>query len=434
MTAGARAGKNRGLPGRRDMPAYLDHHATTPLDPRVLDAMLPYLTEAHGNASSTDHSYGREAAVAVELARREVARLINAKSPSEILFTGGATESDNLAIIGTMSASRTAADTDAGDDVGTGRGKPHMITCATEHKAVLDAAAHVRESGMGDVTILPVDGMGHVSLDALEDAITDHTVMVSLMAANNEVGTIHDMLAVGGMCRKYGVMFHADAAQAAGRIPVDVQAARVDMVSVSAHKMYGPKGAGALYVRTGIRRRMKPVQFGGGQERGLRSGTLNVPAIVGFGRAALIARCEMEGENQRFARWTARMRKSFEAAGGRINGDPRARLPHNVSVTFPGIEGKAVINSVSDAIAISAGSACTAQSVEPSHVLLALGMSEDDAHASIRIGVGRFNTDAEIDAAIRAITGAVRELGGLREDTTTRPALPDATYNDVVSA
>lgn len=292
-----------------------------------------------------------------------------------------------------------------------------MITCATEHKAVLDAAAHVRSSGMGDVTVLPVDGMGRISQDELEDAMTERTVLVSVMAANNEIGTMHDLRAVGRIATKYGALFHTDAAQAAGRVPLDVRDMHIDMMSISAHKMYGPKGIGALYVRTGVRRRLRPVQFGGGQEGGMRPGTLNVPAIVGFGRAALIAKCEMEGENSRFARWTARMRRAFEAAGGRVNGDPSKRLPHNVSVTFPGIDGKAVINSVSDAIAISAGSACTTQTVEPSHVLLALGLSEEDAHASIRIGVGRFNTDGQVDLAIRVITEAVKELRGLRGES-----------------
>lgn len=399
----------------KKMPAYLDHHATTPLDPRVLDAMLPYLTTSYGNASSTDHAYGSEAAVAVELARRELARLVNARSPTEIVFTGGATESDNIAIIGTMRMAGLLLQQQQPGRGGAPRaGKPHMITCATEHKAVLDAAMHVRESGIGDVTVLPVDRRGRVSADALEDGMTERTVLVSVMAANNEVGTIHDLRAVGLLARKYGALFHTDAAQAAGRIPLDVRGMHVDMMSMSGHKMYGPKGVGALYVRTGIRKMVEPILFGGGQERGLRSGTSNVPAIVGFGRAALIAKCEMEGENRKFARWTARMRTAFEAAGGRINGDPGRGLPHNVNVTFPGIDGKAVINTVSDRIAISAGSACTTTTVEPSHVLLALGLSEDDAHSSIRIGVGRFNTDADADLVIRAITDAVNELGGLR--------------------
>lgn len=394
--------------GTHPRPAYMDHHATTPLDPRALDAMLPYLSDAYGNASSTDNSYGREAMVAVELARRELARLVNAKSPTEILFTSGATESDNIAILGTMGRARRESDA-------AGGGRPHMVTCATEHKAVLDAVRHVQDSRMGDVTVLPVDGAGRLSADALEGAMTDRTVLISVMAANNEVGTVHDLRAVGRLASKYGVLFHTDAAQAAGRIPVDVREMRVDMMSVSGHKMYGPKGVGALYVRTGLRaKRMQPLAFGGGQEGGMRPGTLNVPAIVGFGRAALIAKCEMEGENRKFAGWTSRMRRAFEAEGGRINGDPGSRLPHNVSVTFPGVDGKAVINSVSDVIAISAGSACTTQSVEPSHVLLALGLSEEDAHASIRIGVGRFNTDGQVDLAIQAITDAVRELGGLR--------------------
>ena len=361
--------------------------------------MMPYLTERFGNASSTDHMHGREAAEAVEEARRQVAALVNAR-PNEIVFTSGATESDNLAIIGAMEKYK-----DRGD---------HMITCETEHKAVLDTARHLEKTGRR-VTYLPVDEFGVVEPGAVHDAITGRTVLASIMAANNEIGTVPDIGAIGGITREAGVLFHTDAAQAAGHIPIDVQAMNIDLMSLSAHKMHGPKGAGALYVRgTSPRVMLEPILHGGGQERGLRPGTLNVPAIVGFGRAAEIALACMRNDAEKFAAWSSKMREEFEGIGGRIMGHPKQRLTHNVCVRFPGIDGKAIINTVSGTLAISAGSACTAQAVEPSHVLLALGLSEEEAHSAVRIGLGRYNTDHNIDLLIAEVLMAVRYLRNIR--------------------
>ena len=378
---------------------YLDSHATTPLDPRVLDAMMPYLTDRFGNASSMDHQYGYDASVAVETARDSIAKMVSARH-DEIVFTSGATESDNMAITGTMHRYR-----DRGD---------HMITCATEHKAVLNTARHLEECGKR-VTYLGVDEGGKIDLGELEGAITDKTVLISIMAANNEVGTIADVGAIGGIARKHGVIFHTDAAQAAGHIPVDVDRMNIDLMSVSAHKMYGPKGIGALYVR-GIKPRVRPsaIQHGGGQERNMRSGTLNVPGIAGFGRAAEIAADEMGKDGARFKEWSGRMLAAFEESGALLNGHRQDRLAHNLNVCFPGIESKAVINSVSQEVAISAGSACTADTVEPSHVILALGHDEQRAHSSVRIGMGRFNTDADIDAASEIIREQVSRLAKIR--------------------
>lgn len=380
-------------------PIYLDSHATTPLDPRVLDAMMPYLTDRFGNASSMDHRYGYDASVAVETARDSIAKMVSARH-DEIVFTSGATESDNMAITGTMHRYR-----DRGD---------HMITCATEHKAVLNTARRLEECGKR-VTYLGVDERGKIDLGELEGAITDRTVMISVMAANNEVGTIADVGAIGDIAHKRDVIFHTDAAQAAGHIPVDVGRMNIDLMSMSAHKMYGPKGIGALYVR-GIKPRVRPsaIQHGGGQERNMRSGTLNVPGIVGFGRAAEIAAEEMGKDGARFKKWSARMLAAFEESGALLNGHREDRLAHNLNVCFPGIESKAVINSVSGKVAISAGSACTAETVEPSHVILALGHGEERAHSSVRIGMGRFNTDADIDAASEIIREQVSRLAKIR--------------------
>lgn len=380
-------------------PIYLDSHATTPLDPRVLDAMMPYLTDRFGNASSMDHRYGYDASVAVESARDSIAKMVSARH-DEIVFTSGATESDNMAITGTMHRYR-----DRGD---------HMITCATEHKAVLNTARRLEECGKR-VTYLGVDEYGKIDLGELEGAITDRTVMISVMAANNEVGTIADVGAIGDIAHKRGVIFHTDAAQAAGHIPVDVGRMNIDLMSMSAHKMYGPKGIGALYVR-GIKPRVRPsaIQHGGGQERNMRSGTLNVPGIAGFGRAAEIAAEEMGEDGARFRKWSGRMLAAFEESGALLNGHREDRLAHNLNVCFPGIESKAVINSVSGEVAISAGSACTAETVEPSHVILALGHGEERAHSSVRIGMGRFNTDSDIDAASEIIREQVSHLARIR--------------------
>ena len=357
--------------------------------------MMPYLTERFGNASSTDHAYGHDASRAVEEARRRVAALVNAK-PGEIVFTSGATESDNMAIVGAMERYK-----DRGD---------HMVTCKTEHKAVLDTANHLERKGKR-VTYLPVDEFGTVDPGAVRDAISDRTVLVSIMAANNEIGTIPDIKAIGAITRKAGVLFHTDAAQAAGHIPIDVQAMNIDMMSLSAHKMHGPKGAGALYVRgTSPRVTIEPILHGGGQERGLRSGTLNVPAIVGFGKAAEIAQISVVKDSAKLAAWSSMVLKELGAAGGKIIGHPKQRLAHNICIGFHGIDNKAIINTVSDVLAISAGSACTAQAVEPSHVLLATGMSEEEAHSVIRIGLGKFNTDSDVNLLASEMAAAIKHL------------------------
>ena len=385
-----------------DRPVYLDNHATTQLDPLVVKTMMSYLTENYGNASSTDHVYGNNASEAVEVARRRVAALVNAR-PNEIIFTSGATESDNMAVIGSMEKYKKKGD--------------HMITCETEHKAVLDTARHLERKGKR-VTYLPVDEFGVVDPGAVRDAINDRTVLVSIMAANNEIGTIPDIEAIGNITHNAKVVFHTDAAQAAGHIPIDVKSMKIDLMSLSAHKMHGPKGAGALYVRgTSPRIVIEPLLHGGGQERGLRSGTLNVPAIVGFGKAAEIAYTHMAEEIARLSTWSTRIQKDFEAIGGIIVGHPKARrrLAHNVCVRFNGIDGKALINTVSKTLAISAGSSCTTQAVEASHVLLATGLSDEDAHSVIRIGLGRFNTSVDIDHLVREVTAAVQHLRNMVE-------------------
>jgi cysteine desulfurase len=375
------------------LPIYLDHHATTPLDKRVLDEMMPYFTEKFGNASSLDHSFGYDASVAVENAREKIANAIGARH-DEIVFTSGATESDNIALLGTMQKYAS-------------RGN-HLITCVTEHKAILDTAKHLESIGK-KVTYLPVNEFGAINLKELEDAITSDTVMISIMIANNEIGTMQDVKAIGEIAHRHDVIFHTDAAQAVGHIPVNVEKMSIDLMSFSAHKMYGPKGIGALYVR-GVKPRVKPdgLFYGGGQERNIRSGTLNVPGIVGFGKAVEISQKEMHSENKRFAEWSAMMLEEFEKIGGVLNGHPTNRLTHNLNVYFPGIEGKSIINSVSKEIAISAGSACTTQLVEPSHVLLALGLDEDTTHYAIRIGIGRFNTKEEIMKTIEKIINAIK--------------------------
>lgn len=377
---------------------YLDHHATTPLDPRVLESMMPYLTERFGNASSADHLYGHDASAAVEAARAEVAALVGA-SPGEIFFTSGATESDNLALTGAMERYR-----DRGD---------HLVTCKTEHKAVLGAARGLESRGKR-VTYLPVDELGSVDPGDVRDAITERTVLVSIAAANNEVGTLADLSVIGRVTREAGVLLHTDAAQAAGHVPIDADSMNIDLMSISAHKMYGPKGIGALYVRgTSPAVRLDPILHGGGQERSLRPGTLNVPGIVGFGRAAAIAGAEMGGEAERLGAWSSRIADALAGAGGVLLGHPERRLPHNVCVRFPGVDGKAIINSVSRDLAISAGSACTAQRVEPSHVLLAMSLSDEEAHSAVRIGTGRFNTEEEVGYLITKLLGAVERLRGI---------------------
>ena len=380
-------------------PIYLDSHATTPVDPRVFEEMKPYFTEKFGNASSLDHPYGYDASIAVQESREIIAKAIGADM-DEIIFTSGATESDNLALIGVMERNK-----DKGN---------HLITCVTEHKAILDTARHLESLG-NKVTYLPVDKFGSIDLEELRDAITDETVLISIMFANNEIGTIANVSEIGKIAHENNVLFHTDAAQAVGHIPIDVKKMNIDLMSFSSHKIYGPKGIGALYVRSLMPRvKIDSIVFGGGQERNLRSGTLNVPGIVGFAKAIEISQKEMEQENIRFKKWTDLMLDRLSEAGAKLNGHPTNRLVHNLNIRFDGIESKAIINSVSKKIAISAGSACTTQMVEPSHVLLALGLSEEETHSAIRIGCGRFNTDEEIKVAADEILNALESLAKIR--------------------
>lgn len=374
---------------------YLDSHATTPVDPRVFEEMRPYFMEKFGNASSTDHSIGNDASVAVQQSREKIAKTIGAEA-DEIIFTSGATESDNLALTGVMSRK------DA-------RGN-HLITVCTEHKAVLETARRLEAAGK-EVTYLPVDELGGIDPELVRECITDQTVIISVMAANNEIGTIADIAKIGRIAHDNGIIFHTDAAQAVGHIPIDVSRMNIDLMSFSSHKIYGPKGIGALYVRGIVPRiRLKPMLQGGGQERNIRPGTLNVPGIVGFAKAVEISQKEMDVENVTYRRWTGHMLDVLAEAGAKLNGHPVDRLAHNLNVRFEEIDGKAIINSVSGRIAVSAGSACTTQTVEPSHVLLGIGLSEEQAHSSIRIGCGRFNTDVEIDEATGNISDVIKKL------------------------
>ena len=380
-------------------PIYLDSHATTPVDPRVFEEMTPYFTEHFGNASSLDHSFGYDASIAVSEAREKIAKAIGTNM-DEILFTSGATESDNLALLGVMERNKSKGN--------------HLITCVTEHKAILDTAKHLEKIGC-KVTYLPVDEYGLISLDELKSAITDETVLISIMFANNEIGTIQNVSEIGAIAHEHDVLFHTDAAQALGHIPIDVKKMNIDLMSISSHKIYGPKGIGALYIRSILPRvKINSIVYGGGQERNIRSGTLNVPGIVGFAKAVEIALDEMDSENIRFKKWTDVMLEQFSKVGGKLNGHPTNRLVHNLNIRFDGVQSKSIINTVSKKIAISAGSACTTQMVEPSHVLLALGLSDDQAHYSIRIGCGRFNTDEEIDVATSEILNAVESLAKIR--------------------
>ena len=374
---------------------YLDHQATTPVDQRVLEAMLPYFTQTYGNAASNDHLFGVEAKRGVDEARETIAQAIGAK-PDEIIFTSGATESDNIAILGV--AERYAD-----------KGK-HIITCVTEHKAVLDPCEELEERGW-DVTYLPVDKYGMVDPEDVRDALTPETVLISIMAANNEVGTIAPLAEIGAVAEAHDVFFHTDAAQAVGHTPIDVKEMNIHLMSFSAHKCYGPKGVGALYRRrSNPRVNVKPQMFGGGHERGLRSGTLNVPAIVGFGEAVALGQQDKEAENERYRRWTDQM---FDALRERLddverNGHPTKRLAHNLNVYFPGIESRALVVDLKD-VAVATGSACTSAHVEPSHVITAMH-DEARAHRSIRISVGCGNTDEQIDAAVERIAGAAEQL------------------------
>jgi cysteine desulfurase len=373
----------------------MDHHSTTPVDPRVLEAMLPYFTERFGNAASKSHVFGWQAEEAVEAAREEVARLVGATA-REIVWTSGATESDNLAVKGV--ARFHAA-----------RGR-HLVTSAIEHKAVLDSMAALAREGF-EVTILPVSREGIVDPEAVRAALRPDTVLVSVMHANNEVGTVQPVEEIGRITRERGVLFHVDAVQSVGRIPFDVESANADLVSLSAHKMYGPKGVGALYVRRRPRARLVAQMDGGGHERGYRSGTLNVPGIVGFGAAARIARDEMAAEAPRMLALRERLRAAIQAGMDRVfvNGSLERRLPGNLNVSFERVEGEALMIAMKD-VAVSSGSACTSASLEPSYVLRAMGVSDELAHSSIRFGLGRFNTEEEVDHAARLVVEKATRL------------------------
>lgn len=377
------------------LPIYMDYHATTPIDPRVLDRMLPYLRDDFGNAASRSHPFGWKAEEAVEKAREQVAALIGASS-KEIVWTSGATESINLALKGAAEFYK-----DKGN---------HLITVATEHKATLDTVKRLQRNGY-EVTVLPVEKDGILDLAKLEAAFTDRTILVSVMAANNEIGVLQPIKEIGALCRSKGVLFHTDAAQAAGKIPLDVNEINADLLSLSGHKMYGPKGVGALYVRRRPRVRLEPLIDGGGHERGMRSGTLNVPGIVGMGAAAEIAAAEMDSENARLLALRERLHKGILSRLDMVylNGHPDRRLPNNLNLSFAFVEGEAMMMAIKD-VAVSSGSACTSASLEPSYVLRACGIDEELAHTSIRFGLGRFNTEAEVDYVIDLVVSKVNKL------------------------
>ena len=378
------------------LPIYMDNHATTPVDPRVLEAMLPYFTERFGNAASRNHSFGWQAEEAVEVARKQVAELIGATA-KEIVFTSGATESDNLAIKGAALMYREKGN--------------HIITAVTEHKAVLDTCKHLEKDGF-EVTYLPVNRDGLVDLDRLRAAITGRTILVSIMAANNEVGVLQPTGEIGRITRERGVLFHTDAVQAAGKVPFDVNASNVDMASLSAHKIYGPKGVGALYVRRrNPRVLLAPIIDGGGHERGMRSGTLNVTGIVGFGKAAALCREELSPEAARLTALRDRLNDGLHRNLDDIyvNGSMAHRLPGNLNISFAYVEGESLLMGISD-IAVSSGSACTSATLEPSYVLKALGTGDELAHSSIRFGLGRFNTEEEVDFVVERLSAVVKRL------------------------
>jgi cysteine desulfurase len=392
---------------------YMDNHATTPVDPRVMEAMLPYFGEVFGNAASRSHGFGWDAEKAVDAGRDEIARLIGARA-KEIVFTSGATESDNLAIKGVVDFYREKGN--------------HVVTVRTEHKAVLDTCKALERRGLANVTYLPVDRHGLVDPDDVRRAISDKTVLVSVMYANNEIGTIQPIAEIGKVTRERGVLFHCDATQGVGKLPVNVETMQIDLLSMSAHKMYGPKGVGALYVRArNPRVRLAPIIDGGGHERGMRSGTLNVPAIVGFGKACELCREGMADEAQRVLRLRERLREGLFGQLDEIflNGHPLHRLPGNLNVSFAFVEGESLLMGLNGSthaiavgqslppIAVSSGSACTSATLEPSYVLKALGVGDDLAHTSIRFGLGRFNTEEEVDYVIDRVVHEVRRLRDL---------------------
>jgi cysteine desulfurase len=379
-----------------NLPIYLDNNATTPMDPRVLEAMLPYFVEKFGNAASRNHSFGWVAEEAVDYAREQVAKLINA-DPKEIIFTSGATEADNLAIKGVYEMYATKGN--------------HIITCTTEHKAVLDTCKHIEKTG-GEVTYLDVQADGLIDLAELEAAITDKTILIAIMYGNNEIGVIQPVREISKIARKHGVLFFTDGTQAVGKIPVDVNADGIDLMSFSGHKMYGPKGVGALYVRRkNPRVKVTSQMDGGGHERGMRSGTLNVPGIVGLGKACELCMHEMDAEAARLSVMRDRLEKSLmELEETYVNGNTDHRLPHTANISFKYVEGEGLMMGFNKNIALSSGSACTSASLEPSYVLKALGLGDDLAHSSLRFGLGRFTTDEQIDFTIDAIKNTVIKL------------------------
>ncbi len=378
------------------LPIYLDNNATTPMDPRVLEAMLPYFVEKFGNAASRNHSFGWVAEEAVDYAREQVAKLINADA-KEIIFTSGATESDNLALKGVF-------------EMYASKGN-HIITCTTEHKAVLDSCKHIEKLG-GQVTYLQVQADGLVDLGELEKAITDKTILIAIMYGNNEIGVIQDVKGISQIARKHGVLFFSDATQAVGKVPVDVMADGIDLMAFSGHKMYGPKGVGALYVRRkNPRVKVTSQMDGGGHERGMRSGTLNVPSIAGFGKACEICMNEMADEAKRLSKMRDRLEAALsELEESYVNGNKDHRLPHTTNISFKYVEGEGLMMGFNKNIALSSGSACTSASLEPSYVLKALGLGDDLAHSSLRFGLGRFTTDEQIDFTIDAVKGTVTKL------------------------
>ncbi|HLJ95007.1 MAG TPA: IscS subfamily cysteine desulfurase [Gemmataceae bacterium] len=381
------------------LPIYMDNHATTRTDPRVLEEMLPYFTQRYGNAASRQHSFGRDAEEAVEQARAQIAGLVGAQA-KEIIFTSGATESDNLAIKGVASLYRKKGN--------------HLVTVATEHRAVLDPCKRLQREGFA-VTFLPVDRYGRVAAAQVAEALTDQTVLVSVMAANNEIGTLQPIREIGTICKERGVLFHTDAVQAVGKIPLDVEEMGIDLLSLSAHKIYGPKGIGALYVRArNPRVRLEPILDGGGHERGLRSGTLPVPSIIGLGKACTLCQAEMAEEAIRLREFRDRLHQGIVSQLEHVllNGHPTERLPGNLNLGFAYVEGEALMMGIRD-VAVSSGSACTSANLEPSYVLKALGIGDALAHSSLRFGLGRFNTQAEVDYVIEEVVRVVRHLRAL---------------------
>ncbi len=386
------------------LPIYMDNHATTPVDPRVLETMLPFFNHKFGNAASRNHAFGWTAEEAVENARAQIARLVNA-TPKEIIFTSGATESDNLAIKGVAEMYREKGN--------------HIITQVIEHKAVLDSCKRLEKYGY-EVSYLPVERDGRINLDDLRRAITPKTILITIMYANNEIGVIQPVEEIGKIAKEKGVFFHVDGVQATGKIPVDVQKDNIDLLSLSAHKLYGPKGVGALYVRRrNPRVQLSAIIDGGGHERGMRSGTLNVTGIVGFGKACELCQNEMAEEGERLRRLRDRLKESIFAQLDEVyvNGSLTHRLPHNLNVSFAFVEGESLLMGIND-VAVSSGSACTSATLEPSYVLKALGVGEDLAHTSIRFGLGRFNTEEEVDYVVSRVVETVnrlRELSPLYE-------------------